>query len=135
MLPLRAFIRDHRRLAIVLVALALCMKIMVPAGFMIGTAGKSLSIAICNGRGADLTTQINLPQTGQSHEKAAEQGKAADACPFAALTMAALSGGPTALLVVALAFILARGVWPAAVAQPAQPLFLRPPLRAPPLRV
>jgi len=134
MRSLRAFIRDHRRLALGLVALALCMKMMVPVGFMIGGGGKSLSITICDGRGPDLTKQISLPQTDQSHEKGAEQGKAVDACPYAGLSMTALSGAPTALLVVALAFALARAVWPTATPRPPQQWRLKPPLRAPPLR-
>jgi len=134
MRSLRAFIRDHRRLAIVLVALALGMKMMVPAGFMIGGGGKSLSITICDGRGAELTRQISLPQADQSHEKVADQGKAGDSCPFVGLGMAALSGAPTALLVVALAFALARALWATAPPPPTRQWFLRPPLRAPPLR-
>ena len=132
MRSLRAFIRDHRALAIWLVALALCMKIMVPQGFMVGGAGKSLSITICDGMGQQQTRQISLPQTGHAHEMPAESGKASDVCPYAALGMAALSGTPAVLLGEALAFILTRGVWPATIPQPARRTFLRPPLRAPP---
>ena len=101
MRPLRAFIRDHHWLAIGLVALALCMKIMVPSGFMIGGGAKSLSITICDGRGPELAKRINVPQSGPAHEAPGEQGKAADACPYAALGMSALSGTPALLLVVA----------------------------------
>jgi hypothetical protein len=129
---LRAYTRDHRWLAIWLVALALCMKIMVPSGFMVGMGAESLSITICDGRGPEQTRQINLPQSGHSHDNPAEQGKMSDACPYAALGMAALSGTPAMLLVVALAFIMARGTWPPVVPQPALRFFLRPPLRGPP---
>lgn len=134
MQSLRAFIRDHRRLAMAVFALALCMKMMVPAGFMIGAGAKSFSITICDGRGPALTKQLSLPQTGQSHDNSGEHGKASDTCPYAALTMVALSGAQAALLVVALAFIVARGIWPTAVPQPAPVAFLRPPLRGPPAR-
>ncbi len=132
MRPLRAFIRDHRGLAIWLVALALCMKIMVPAGFMVGASGKSLSITICDGRAVQQTRQISLPPAGHARDLPGEAGKTPDACPYAALGMAALSGTPVVLLAVALAFVLIRGIWPTAVPHPARPAFLRPPLRAPP---
>jgi hypothetical protein len=132
MRSLRAFVSDHRRLAILLVALALCMKAMVPSGFMVGAGARSFAITICDGRGLEQSRQISLPQAGPAHEKAGEQGKAADACPYAALTMATLAGAQAPLLVLALAFILARAVWPAARPQPAPRSFLRPPLRAPP---
>lgn len=134
MLSPRAFIRDHRRLAIVLVALALCMKMMVPTGFMVGAAGKTLSITICDGREPERTQQVILLQTGQSPDKTAEHGKASDPCPYAALTMVALSAASAALLALSLAFILERGMWPVARSQPATRSFLRPPLRAPPHR-
>ncbi len=132
MQPLRTFLRDHRWLAIWLVALALCMKVAVPTGFMIGAGANSLSITICDGQGSAQVKQISLPQPGHAHEIPGESGKAPDACPYAALGMAALSGTPALLLVVALAFILICGVWPTAAPQPAQRAFLRPPLRAPP---
>jgi hypothetical protein len=44
---LRAFFRDHRRLAALLVALALCVKALVPAGYMPGAHGKVLTVEIC----------------------------------------------------------------------------------------
>ncbi len=132
MRPLRAFLRDHPRLAIWLVVLALCMKVMVPSGFMIGSAGQSLSITICDGQGMAQVKQISLPQPRHARDIPGESGKSSDACPYAALGMVALSGTPALLLVVALAFILLRGVWPTAVPLPAPRSFLRPPLRAPP---
>ena len=134
MQSLRAFLCNHRHLAIMLVAVALCMKIMVPSGFMVGAGAQSLSITICDGQGAELTRQISLPPPGHAPDKPGEQGKAADACPYAALGMAALSGAPIALLLVALATIVTRGVWPSAFPSFAPRSFLRPPLRAPPLQ-
>ncbi len=133
MLPMRAFIRDRRRLAIWLVVLALCMKIMVPSGFMVGASAKSLSIIICDGRGMEQTKQISVPQPGHAQDAPGEQGKASDACPYAALGMAGLAGAPAVLLAVALAFIVARGIFPSAIPRPARRYFLRPPLRAPPV--
>ncbi len=133
MQSLRAFIRDHRRLAILLVVLALCLKAIVPAGFMVSAGGKSLAITVCDGRGPDLVKRISIPQAGQAPDKAGQHGDASDACPYAALTMVALSGAQAALLAIALAFILTRGIWPVPRPQPAPRAYLRPPLRAPPL--
>lgn len=130
---LRTFIRQRRRLAIVLLALTLCMKALMPTGFMIGVGGKSLSITICDGHGPELIKQISLPQAGPSHERASEQGKAPDACPYSALTMTAVSGAEASLLMAALAYILIMGAWPPARNRLARRSFLRPPLRAPPL--
>lgn len=138
MRSLRNLIGDHRCLAIVVIALALCMKIMVPSGFMVGAGPKSLSIMICDGRGLELMKQISLPQAGwqagPAPEQPAQHGKASDACPYAALGMTGLSGAPAALLVVALAFMRMAGIRPAPRPQPARRSFLRPPLRAPPVR-
>lgn len=131
MQPLRRFIRDHRWLAIWLVTLALCMKVVMPSGFMLGAAGKSLSITICDGRGLEQARQISLPEPGAHHQPAEQRG-APDACPYAGLGMAALSGAPALLLGGALAFILIQGVRPSALRQFAPRRFLRPPLRAPP---
>lgn len=132
MRPVRAFVRDHRWLAIWLVTLALCMKIMVPNGFMVGAGSRSLSITICDGGGPEQTRQISLPQPGHAHEIPGDSGKAPDVCPYAALGMAALSATPALLLLVALAFILILGIAPIAAPDPAPRPFLRPPLRAPP---
>ena len=40
-------LREHRRLAAILVALALCMKALVPAGFMIGASARLITVEIC----------------------------------------------------------------------------------------
>jgi hypothetical protein len=127
----RAFFRDHRRLAALLIALALAMKALVPGGYMLGAQGKVLTVRICaDASGAALSKQIVLPTSG----KAGAHGKAEGSCPYAALGMAGLTGADAALLAVALAFVLALGF--AAVAEPpaARAAFLRPPLRGPPAR-
>jgi hypothetical protein len=126
---LRAFFRDHRRLAALVVAVALAMKALVPGGYMLAPQGKVLTIAICaDASGGQLTRQIVLPTDGKSGEHA----KAENTCPYAALGMAALTGADAPLLALALAFILALGFAPVRPAFRASPSFLRPPLRGPP---
>lgn len=128
---LRRFCRDHRRLAALLVALALCLKMLVPAGYMIGGASRTLTISICaDAQGAHLARQIVLPTRGEDG-KGGEHGKAAP-CPYAALGMASLPGADTALLALALAFILALGFASALSVPLRRAEFLRPPLRGPP---
>lgn len=132
MQALRNLLHQHRPLAALLVALALCMKIIVPPGFMPGASGTSLAVTICDGRGMVQVWQIIVPRASHVGETPADSGKTSDVCPYTALGMAGLGGAPAALLVAALAFILARGVRPPVLAQLARRSFLRPPLRAPP---
>ncbi len=130
---LRAFFRDHRNMTLGLVLLALCMKALVPGGFMFGSQGKMLTIEICaDASGTHLTRQISVPMDGKSSHGQNEQGKGGSACPYSALSMVSLGGADMLLLATALAFIMALGF----LAMPAQPAarapYLRPPLRGPP---
>ena len=128
---LRAFFRDHRRLAALLIALALALKTLVPGGYMLAPQSKILTIAICaDASGGPITRQIVLPADG----KAADHAKAESTCPYAALGMAAMTGADAPLLPLALAFILALGFAPVRPALRAHHYFLRPPLRGPPAR-
>ncbi len=133
MTDIRAFLRDHRQLAALLVALALCLKALVPAGYMIGSQTKVLTISICaDSIGRHLTRQIAVPQTGKAGGGESDDGKSSSQCPFTALAMASLSGAGVALLVLALAFILALGFAPVRPLHLERLLHLRPPLRGPP---
>jgi hypothetical protein len=126
---MRAFVRSRRRFAALVVALALAMKALVPAGYMIWQQDKVLTITICaDASGTKIVKQIMLPQSGQTGEHAKAEG----ACPYAALGMAALSGADAALVAGALGFILPLGFAPVRVQPRAGPLHLRPPLRGPP---
>jgi hypothetical protein len=133
----RAFFRDHRRFAALLVALALAMKALVPGGYMIGQQGKVLTVTICaDASGTGLTRQIVVPTSESESQsdrgKSGEHGKSDSPCPYAALGMAALGGADTVLLALALAFILALGFAPLRPVRPERRAYLRPPLRGPP---
>jgi hypothetical protein len=129
---LRAFFRTNRRLALALVALALVIKALVPAGYMLsgplGDGARVLTVAICADASGELTTkQITVPSDGKS-----DHAKAEGTCAWGVLAMAALGGADVLLLAIALAFILALALAPNRPAARAQRTYLRPPLRGPP---
>lgn len=130
---IRAFLRTNRRLALGLVVLALVIKALVPAGYMLGgplsDKAHVLTIAICgDASGGPLTQQIVVPSDGKSGDHAKAEGT----CAWGVLGMVALSGADAALLALALAFILALGLAPTRPAPFSRGSYLRPPLRGPP---
>ena len=133
MLPFRVLVRDHRKFAALLVSLALFMKVLVPAGYMLGTEGRILTVEICSdASGLNLTKQIIIPTGGKSQDGQAGHAKADSTCPFTSLTMGAVSGADPALLLVALTFILLHAFAPLVPPLRERPNYLRPPLRGPP---
>lgn len=131
---LRAFFMRRRALALLVVMAALCMKIVVPTGFMIGQNSKVLTVQLCtDGLGHAVTAKIVIPMKGDRGDSSGKQGKAE--CPFASLSMASMSGTDPALLALALAFILALGFAPTQTSHPKRVSYLRPPLRGPPALV
>jgi hypothetical protein len=131
---LRALFREQRNLALGLVLLALCMKVLLPGGFMLGAQGKMLTIEICgDASGTHLTKQISVPMDGKSGESQDAHGKADSACPYSALSMASLAGADALFLAAALAFILALGFLPMPARTVARAPYIRPPLRGPPV--
>lgn len=127
-------LREHRRLAAILVALALCMKALVPAGYMVGASAKLITVEICaDASGGKLTRQIAIPLEGGTGGGQSDHGKSDATCAWTALAEAAHAGADAELLVLALAFILALGF----LRQAAEPVrrccHIRPPSRGPPL--
>ena len=126
---LRAFLRTHRRLALGLIALALAMKALVPAGYMVAAKAHVLTVEICaDTQGRHLTQQIVVP--GES--KPADHAKTDGHCGWTSLASTALGGAELALLALALAFILLLGMAPVAPIREPRSQHLRPPLRGPP---
>lgn len=131
---MRTLLMRHRALALIVVMAALCMKIVVPSGYMIGQNSKVFTIEICDGAfGSSTFKQIEIPMKEAGGESGHKQGKAE--CPFASLSMASMTGADPSLLVLALAFILALGFAPAPIPRPKRVHYLRPPLRGPPALV
>ena len=133
---LRGIFGDHRALTVLLLALALAMKALVPAGYMPGSGVKILSISICaDASGGQVVKQISIPQSGKPGESRGEHGKAGTACSFASLAMASLAGADAPLLALLLAFVLAIGLLPSAPPPASRAPRLRPPLRGPPAHI
>ncbi|MCW1402877.1 DUF2946 family protein [Novosphingobium sp. MW5] len=133
MTSLRALFLDHRNFAALMVGIALFMKALVPAGYMLGTEGRVLTVEICSdASGGHLTKQIVIPTDGKSHEGQTDHAKADGTCPFASLAMGAVGGADPALLLVAIAFILLLAFAPLVLPMRERPDYLRPPLRGPP---
>jgi hypothetical protein len=136
MSALRALLFRHRTLALGLVALALAMKALVPAGYMVGTQTRSFTIQLCSegidGR-HDLVRQVVVPASDPAAKASAGQAKAQGTCPFGALGHALLGGADPVLLAAALAFILALGFAPVPAPAPRRRSHAWPPLRGPPL--
>ncbi|WP_240959610.1 DUF2946 family protein [Novosphingobium olei] len=121
-------------MAILVVMAALCMKIIVPSGYMIGQSSKVLTVQICDEiTGNHAVKQLVIPMKDGGSESGHKQGKGE--CPFASLSMASMTGADPWLLALALAFILALGFAPARLPLPKRVSYLRPPLRGPPALV
>lgn len=141
---LRAFFRDHRLFAALVLGAALLMKAVLPAGFMPVAGDRVLAIAICSdASGGAQVRQIVIPASGQSDDGKVEHGKAEpgkaghgkgqENCAFTSLANAAVGGADPGLLLAALVFILLLGFAPVTAALRTAPARLRPPLRGPPV--
>ena len=131
---LRTFLLRYRVMAFAVIALALAMKAIVPAGYMVGSESKVLTIRICDDTqlsAAIHARDIAIPMKG---EPAGKHSKAEGMCPYGALSFASLGGADPVLLALALLFILATGFAALALPAPRRTTYLRPPLRGPPAR-
>lgn len=131
MTALRRFLFDHRLLAAGIVAFAMFLKALVPAGYMVGGESGSITIEICTGYGP-VTTTLAIPGLEHHQDKSDHPGKEMP-CAFSGLTAPSLACADPALLVLAIAFIVAAILRPEILVAPSAPAFLRPPLRGPPL--
>lgn len=129
MYAFRTFCLSHHRLAALLIALALCMKTLIPAGYMLGSESRVLTVQICaDSLRHEITKQIAVGQKDHGTNK----GKTDAPCAFTALTHGVLGGAGPIQLALALLFILALAFAPHLPAAPKRVHFLRPPLRGPP---
>ena len=129
----RALIHDHRKLAILLVFCAFCVKALVPQGYMIGTSSMTLMVQLCtDGSGVMKTQTIKIPVDKGSPGKSEGHGKIDGTCTFSSLAMAGMAGADPIQLDLALGFILLLGFAAITSAQIAAFTHLRPPLRGPP---
>lgn len=135
MARLRLLIRHHARPVLVFLALALAVKALVPAGFMLSPGTERfLTVTICaDASGVPKQMRIALPEKDIAHGDQAEAADKGQPCAFSGLGHVALGCADPLLLAAALAFILLIGFAPLR-APPARAIpFLRPPLRGPPI--
>jgi len=133
MLSLRSLIRNHRHSVLALLVLALCIKALVPNGFMVSASNESfLTVTICSESSGDLKqVQLVIPRAEQGSKDSDHRPKG-EHCAFAGLSHFALGGVDMFLLALALAFLIIRGLAPTQH-QPYRFISnLRPPLRGPP---
>lgn len=137
MQQLRALFMRHRALALMMIMAALCMKIMVPAGFMAGQDSKILTVQLCaDAYGNQSVKQLVIPMEDEgSGPGSKHDSNSAGLCHFASLSFASMSAAAPELLAVALAFILALGFALVRAFLPKGISHLRPPLRGPPALV
>lgn len=127
---LRASIRDHRQLALLVLALAFLVRAALPAGYMVSRDASSvITIAVCSdASGAHKTTQLVIPARPGAPAKAAKDGS----CAFSAMAKGALGGADPILLALAFAFILVLGLAPQRVLPARLVPHTLPPQRGPP---
>ena len=129
-----ALTRKHVRLWLALMLLALAVKALLPAGFMVSATGERfLTVTICaDASGTPKQMQIAIQgkdDIGGDHSKAADKGQP---CAFSGLGHAALGGFDPVLMAAAIAFVLLAGFAPLRPPALRDAAFLRPPLRGPP---
>jgi len=133
MTDLRAFTIEWRTWAMMLVAIALLIRGLVPAGYMVAPSALTLSVQICSGvDGQHSSVKIVVPRSAQGQDRSGGQSQKNPPCAFSALSMASIAGADSLLLAEALAFILIKGTHLAALTVYRPFAHLRPPLRGPP---
>ena len=154
---LRIFLHARHLLAAGLIALALAMKVVIPAGYMLNQAGAGPLLMVCPkaNPGFNLEQQQPAPAAHHGHHAAHHTGHAShnmsampdmahddgdahqahksdNTCPYSVMPMASLSGADGVQLAIALGFILALGFASVTVLRLVPIPYLRPPLRGPP---
>lgn len=131
---LRPLVRNHARLTLLLLALVLAVKALVPTGYMLAADGERfLTVTICaDASGATKQMKIALPDKGDPNGAHGEGSAADQPCAFAGHAHGVLGGADPVLLAAALVFILLLGRAPFPVLPLRNIPFLRPQLRGPP---
>jgi hypothetical protein len=125
----------QRPLAALIVAAALALKLLVPAGYMVGSEGGRVTVSICSGTGPS-TMVVELPEVGDEagHGKDHGDGGKEMPCVFSGLSAPALAATDPIQLAALIAFVLAIGLLPSAPPLPTRAAHLRPPSHGPPVR-
>lgn len=133
MTALRRLFAVSPGIAVAILALALAMKLLVPAGFMPTVADGRIVVSICSGTGP-MAMVADMP--GMAHDAPADMPKqdegAGAPCAYAGLMTPSLASVDPLMLAIAL--LAAKTLASRRIAPPLPPARprLRPPLRGPP---
>lgn len=143
---LRRLLLTNRRWAALFVAIALAMKLLTPTGYMFVQEGGRIGVALCPGftpmvaapEKPKMSGMQNMHGMQAAHHKSdhgspGEHGKPEMPCAFAGLSALALGAVDAVLLAAALAFVALLALRPVRVRPAPRALYLRPPLRGPPI--
>lgn len=131
---LRTFFRSHVRLALLLLAVALCARVLVPEGYMPDEARGEITVRICHDGADGQLARLTLPmaETGHGGATGHEDGAGHQPCAFGAVSLGALEGPPPLWVALLFAFILVLGFRAAPLLLRRASDHVRPPLRGPP---
>ena len=134
MTGLRHLLLRHPAFAVTAALAALCMKLLVPAGYMPVIAGGGISIAICPGYAAMTPGAMPEAMAGMDHHRQDKHhgGAPEMPCGFTGLAMLSLGAVDAIVLMVPAFFAAMRAPHVAPPITIAITAHLRPPLRGPP---
>lgn len=117
-------------LGLVAALLALCLRLMVPVGWMPVVSGNGVMFTLCSGSGEqkvalDTDGKPQPPDSGTAHD---------GPCAFSGIATPALPELPPSVALQIFAIFIALGLAAAQRPRLAATAWLRPPLRGPPLR-
>nr|WP_315382831.1 hypothetical protein [uncultured Sphingomonas sp.] len=135
---LRRLLLEHRLLCGCLIAAALLMKAVLPAGFMPMQSGGTIVLGFCSGYGPmpmATPTPMSMSLSMKEHRSSPDehQPKTEMPCAFGGLAMPGIAAVDPTLLALAIAFVVERAIRTATVLPTIARVYLRPPLRGPPL--
>jgi hypothetical protein len=130
---MRAITFQQRSWVIVILALALFIRAVIPAGFMVAPSSLKLTVQVCaDGASGKTSVQIEVPLSKGGQRDKSDHGQKSEPCAFSALSMASMATDHSPLLIAALATIVATIITNGAPHLQHQTHYLRPPLRGPP---
>lgn len=128
---IRHFFRDRPALAAWLLAAALCLKALVPTGYMPAAPDTGLIVALCSGSmPAGSTMTITIPKKGAQQDHSTTT--ADHPCAFAPLAAGMTGADLAPLVLAALAFVFVAAIVRQPLALRSTAERIRPPSQAPP---
>lgn len=136
----------QRHLAVLLCAAALLLKLLIPAGYMIGQVDGQAAIILCPGSAPVPDTApmahggaMAMDHGSMVHDRSGHGAGHSDKdhgrdmpCAFAGLTAPGLAATDPIQLALLIAFVMAVGLAMPVLPRPVAAPYLRPPLRGPP---